>query len=103
VNDRLFAECKNVIPYIDGSEHEYIFNDGQIVSLYTVMREFNSFMPPRLARFKGLGEMDPAMLGPSTLRPDGDRLLVQYTFENFEKELEEMRYINSNKDLLLKD
>lgn len=102
VNDRLFAECKDVIPYIDGSEHEYILN-GQVVSLYTVMREFNSFMPPRLARFKGLGEMDPAMLGPSTLRPDGDRLLVQYTFENFEKELEEMRYINSNKDLLLKD
>lgn len=102
VNDRLFAECKDVIPYIDGSEHEYILN-GQVVSLYTVMREFNSFMPPRLARFKGLGEMDPAMLGPSTLRPDGDRLLVQYNFENFEKELEEMRYINSNKDLLLKD
>jgi len=102
VTERLFAECKDIIPYIDNSDNEYILN-GQAVSLYTVMHEFNRFMPPKLDRFKGLGEMDPAMLGPSTLRPDGDRLLVQYTFENFEKELEEMRYINSNKDLLLKD
>lgn len=102
VTERLFTECKDIIPYIDNSDNEYILN-GQAVSLYTVMHEFNRFMPPKLDRFKGLGEMDPAMLGPSTLRPDGDRLLVQYTFENFEKELEEMRYINSNKDLLLKD
>ena len=102
VSEHLFSECREIIPYIDGSDHEYILN-GQVVSLYRVMSEFNRFMPPKLDRFKGLGEMDPSMLGPSTLRPDGDRLLVQYTFENFEKELEEMRYINSNKDLLLKE
>ena len=67
------------------------------------MKEFNSFIPPKLSRFKGLGEMDAKMLGPSTLRPDGDRLLVRYTFEDVEKELEYMRYINSNKDMLLSD
>lgn len=102
VNTNLYNECNEIIQYIDNSEHEYILNNNT-ASLYTVMNEFTKFMPPRLARFKGLGEMDPKMLGSSTLRPDGDRLLVQYTFDNFEKELEEMRYINSNKDLLLKD
>ena len=100
VNDHLYTACKEVIPFVDCSEHEYLLNN-QTVSLYGVMKEFNNFMPPRLARFKGLGEMNPSMLGVSTLRPDGDRLLVQYTFENFEKELEEMRYINSNKAMLL--
>ena len=102
VNTHLYNECSEVIKYIDNSENEYILNN-KVVSLYTVMSEFNRFMPPKLARFKGLGEMNPKMLGSSTLRPDGDRLLVQYTFDDFEKELEEMRYINSNKDLLLKD
>lgn len=97
-----FGDCKDVIEYIDNSAHEYILNNNH-VTLYTVMQEFNRFMPPRLARFKGLGEMNANMLGPSTLRPDGDRLLVQYTVEDIERELEEMRYINSNKDLLLKD
>lgn len=100
-DDRLIHECANVLPCIDGSEDIYILN-GLSVSLYTVMQEFNKFMPPKLERFKGLGEMDPSQLAPSTLRPDGDRVLVQYTIENFEKELEEMRYINSNKDMLLK-
>lgn len=102
INDTLLSECKKAIQYIENSNIEYILN-GQVVSLYTIMCTFNKFMPPKLERFKGLGEMDPEMLGPSTLRPDGDRLLVQYTFDDFEKELAEMRYINSNKDLLLKD
>ena len=102
VGTHLYNECKDIVQYLDRSDHQYILN-GQLVSLYTLMHEFNKFMPSKLDRFKGLGEMDPSMLGISTLRPDGNRLLVQYTFENFEKELEEMRFINSNKDILLKD
>lgn len=102
VNNMLISECGNIIKYIDGSNHEFIMNDN-LASLYAIMRTFEGFKPPKLARFKGLGEMNPKMLGISTLRPDGDRTLVQYTVQSIEKELEEMRYINSNKDLLLKD
>lgn len=101
ITDQLFAECRNVIPFLEGSDPSYRLNDS-VASLYMVMSQFNKFIPNRLDRFKGLGEMDPDMLGVSTLRPDGNRLLVQYTVDKFEKELEEMRYINSNKDLLLK-
>lgn len=102
VNTQLICECTEVLKYINSSNHEYLLNDNY-ATLYTIMKEFDRFIPPRLARFKGLGEMNPNMLGPSTLRPDGDRLLVQYTVADIERELEEMRYINSNKDLLLKE
>lgn len=102
VNGMLYKECENIIKYVDGSVNEFIMND-KVVSLYEVMRAFEGFKPPKISRFKGLGEMEPKMLGISTLRPDGDRTLVQYTVQSIEKELEEMRYINSNKDLLLKD
>ena len=102
INQMLISECRNIIPFIDGSKHEYLLNDTP-VSLYTIMIMFEGFKPPRLTRFKGLGEMNADMLGLSTLRHDGDRTLVQYTVQDIENEINEMRYINSNKDLLLKD
>jgi hypothetical protein len=46
--------------------------------------------------------MNPKMLGVSTLRPDGERLLVRYTFEDINREIIEMRKLNDSKDLLLK-
>ena len=101
-NNFLMNECNKVVPYIDGSDAEYIVN-GETMSLFNLMNLFEKFKPARLKRFKGLGEMDPSMLASSTLNPNGDRTLVRYTVEDIEKELEEMRYINSNKDLLLKD
>ena len=101
-NDMLIKECKEVISFIDSSDSEYIVNDTRM-TLYDLMTIFESFKPARLKRFKGLGEMNPVMLAESTLKPDGDRKLVRYTVEDIEKELQEMRYINSNKDLLLKE
>lgn len=101
-NNMLIDQCKYIIQYIDKSVLYYKLN-GEVVSLYQLMSEFNKFIPNKLSRFKGLGEMDPDMLGISTLRPDGDRLLVQYSVEDITNELQQMRYINSNKDELLKD
>ena len=102
LTDSLIKECASVVKYIDGSDHAYIMN-GEPVTLYTLMRVFESFKPNKLFRFKGLGEMNADMLGISTLRPDGDRNLVQYTVEDIAEELEEHRRLNSNKNLLLKD
>ena len=101
VSNQLIYESRNVIPFIDTSDTSYMLNDVAS-SLYMVMSQFERFIPSKLDRYKGLGEMNPDMLGKSTLRPDGERLLIQYTVDKFEKELEEMRYINSNKDMLLK-
>ena len=72
-------------------------------TLYSIMKEFERFTPPKLSRFKGLGEMDPKDLGISTLRPDGNRRLIQYTVNDIIGEVEQMRYISSNKSTLLTD
>lgn len=100
ISDSLFEEARYVVNNIDASPEYFIVN-GEKCTLYQLMCAFDKFTPNRLLRFKGLGEMDPDMLAISTLRPDGDRLLIQYTFEDIEREIQEMRYINSNKNLLL--
>lgn len=102
INPMLFEESRDVIQYLDNSSYLYKINDN-VCSLYQLMKAFNSFIPSRLTRFKGLGEMNPEMLGVSTLRPDGDRLLIRYTCKDIEEELKIMRHINDNKEMLLKD
>lgn len=101
VNEYLIHECVEIIPYIENNASMYKLNDCD-VTLYQLMSEFNKFIPAKLSRFKGLGEMDEIMLGDSTLNYD-NRTLLKYTFDDVNKEIEQMRYINNNKDLLLKD
>ena len=88
--------------YINSGINEYYLNDIKC-TLYSIMKEFERFTPPKLSRFKGLGEMDPKDLGISTLRPDGNRRLIQYTVNDIIGEVEQMRYICSNKSTLLTD
>lgn len=103
VTPQLIAECGPVLKYLAENESYYILN-GQRHSLYGVRVAFSRYEPPKLDRFKGLGEMDAEMLGVSTLRPGdmGNRLLIRYTFKDVEHEMQEMRAINSSKDVLLK-
>lgn len=99
--DHFFKDCEVLInKYIDQNVQYYLLN-GQKASLYDVMMTFKKFTPNKLLRFKGLGEMDDSMLGRSTLRPDGDRLLIQYTVDKFEQELQELRDIDAHRDMLL--
>lgn len=100
-NDYLLSECADILQYTDNSQLMYKLN-GVDVTLYQVMKQFNGFVPTTLSRFKGLGEMDPEMLGISTLNAE-NRTLIRYKFDDISREIEQMRYINSNKDLLLKD
>jgi DNA gyrase/topoisomerase IV subunit B len=102
VDNRLLNQCTLLMKYLRENQNYYILND-QLVSLYGLRLAFSKYEPPSLSRFKGLGEMDPEMLAKSTLRPDGDRFLIRYTFKDVERELREMRAINSSKDVLLKD
>ena len=103
VTPQLINECGLILKYLNENEPYYILN-GQSQSLYGVRIAFSKYEPAHLDRFKGLGEMDPDMLGISTLRPGdaGNRLLVRYTFKDVEREMQEMRAINSNKDVLLR-
>ena len=98
---RLLAACGMVLSYLNANEPYFKLN-GEVVSLYGLRLAFSKYEPAHLQRFKGLGEMNPRMLGVSTLRPDGERLLVRYTFEDINREINEMRKLNDSKDLLLK-
>ena len=54
-SDRLLNDCNNIINFINKSEEYYIVN-GQKISLYQLMKLFNSFEPKHLFRYKGLGK-----------------------------------------------
>lgn len=100
-NQTLLNQCNDIIPYIENNASMYKLN-GFDVTLYQLMSEFNKFIPAKLSRFKGLGEMDESMLGNSTLNYD-NRTLIRYNVNDINKDIEEMRFINNNKDILLKD
>lgn len=100
LNEFLLQQCEYIIPYIQNKINYYKLN-GNIVTLYEFMIEFNKFVPNKLERFKGLGEMTDKMLGISTLRPDCDRLLIQYTAKDVEAEIEQLRDLNSHMEDLL--
>ena len=65
------------------------------------MKAYEKSQPSSIKRFKGLGEMDDYQLAESVFDPDGERTLIQYTFEDAKKEIEQIKYIQSNKDQLL--
>ncbi len=47
--------------------------------------------------------MNGKQLADSTLHPDSDRTLIQYTLESAKKEIEMIRYLESNKQELIRN
>ena len=101
VNDRFMKDSSTIIDYINSSEMYYILN-GKKCTLYALMREFESFMPPNIQRFKGLGEMKPELLGESTVIPGKGRTLKQYTINDAIALERELRAMQSDKAAFLK-
>lgn len=101
LNNKLLDSCKGLLKYIDNSPKTFIL-DGNKVSLYGLMKQFDSYKPSNITRFKGLGEMDPKQLAESTLWPD-NRMLIRYNIEDVKAEIEAIRVIESNKYELLRD
>lgn len=102
LNDKLIAACSDLIHLIKQSE-EYYLMDGEVVSLYDLIKAFNSFKPKNIKRYKGLGEMNAEQLKMSTLHPDYDRVLLRYTVEDIKREMNEIRQIESDFSILLRD
>ena len=103
-NNEMIKDCKNMISYFleNSDPNGYILN-GQNVSLYQLMAAFNKYQPKSLIRYKGLGEMNPSELAISTVHPDYNRTLIRYTTEDIEREINEIRRIDSNMKELLED
>lgn len=102
-NDYMEDGCKKVLKFIESSPEPYYILNGEQVSLYGLMKAYESYQPSSISRYKGLGEMQPVQLRDSTLHPDHDRHLVRFTTSDILKELDAIRQIESNKSLLLKD
>ena len=102
MNDKLLHESKIVLRYIENINltNQYIKLNGQLSTIYGLMKEFRKFEPSSLNRYKGLGEMDGYQLFDSTIDPT-KRTLVRYTIENAVKEIEQIRHFENNKNELL--
>lgn len=102
ITDEFMNAASKVLNYIKLARPYYLVN-GQPVTLYGLMSLFDNELPSSLTRYKGLGEQDDHQLAVSALRPDGDRTLIRYTIEDAKREIESIRYYESNKYDLIKN
>lgn len=100
--DKFYYDVKEIEKILQINDSLYYNINNQPNTLYQLMKKFEKTAPKKLTRYKGLGEMDPDQLGESTLKPE-NRTLIQYTSENIQKDLDEIKYLESNKNLLIKD
>lgn len=104
LTNRLLEDSKEVIKYIDEVNSTMFYNlNNEIVSIYNLMKAFEKSDTSRITRYKGLGEMDTIQLKESTIHPDSNRTLIQYTIKDVKEEIALMRKVQSNKNKLIND
>lgn len=102
VNDKFMQDCMNIIEILKANESFVYIINNKPCSIYEMMSLFDKSAPVGIQRYKGLGEMNGEKLFDSTLNPN-NRVLIQYTIEDVEKEIETIKYYEANKNLLLTD
>lgn len=104
LTDAIINQSSEVITRLDETFSEfrnpYFLLNGKLSSLYEVMRSYEKYKPSNVSRYKGLGEMSAKMLRESTMDPDGPRCMIQYTAKDIINEVEELRYLSSNLNLI---
>lgn len=117
MNDRLIKDCKPILNILDKNDNFSYRMNGNIVTIYDIMKAFENAQPAHLQRYKGLGEMDADQLAESTLfgsefvyKDDngkkrnmiGNRTLIRYTLEDAKEEVAIIREYESDFSQLFK-
>lgn len=102
LDQRLIDACKQVFDIMNKNVDFAYKVNGEVYSLYQLISLFNKLTPPSLVRFKGLGEMNPEDLFESTLNPE-KRTLIRYNVDDVKKSIEEIRYYDTDMEMLYKD
>lgn len=102
ITDNLFKDAKNVFEILNQNVDYYFTLNGNDATLYELMKEYKSYEPSSLQRYKGLGEMEAYQLKDSTLNIE-NRTLIRYTPESLDLEINQMRSLSDNRYDLLKD
>lgn len=100
LNDKFIKESADIISYIKNAQSMYYILNGEMVSMYKIMHEFD-MLTKDVARFKGLGEMNTDQFKEAVMSPVGDRTLIQYTLEDAVSEIETVRAYVSDKSKIL--
>ena len=103
INDKFIASCIPLIETIKNNTDLFYRVNDEMVSLYSLMVQFDNMIPSGLIRYKGLGEQNPDQLAVSALHPKGDRTLIRYTIESAKEEIESSRRIDSSMASLLRE
>lgn len=98
LSDSIIRASEKIIHYIDNVNLQPYYKLNDVVTpVYEIVKDFeNVNNTSRLTRYKGLGEMDEHQLSDSTLHPDSDRTLIQYTMDDI-NDVTLLRSIESDK------
>ena len=118
MNDQMIKDSQEMIRIMNKNKNWYYKINGEVGTIYDVMKGFEKTQPNHLQRYKGLGEMDADQLAESTLLPDitipikvdnsktkkvtGNRTLIRYTIEDAKEEIELIRKYESDYSQLFK-
>ena len=119
MNEQMIKDSSEMIRIMNKNKEWYYKINGEVGSIYDVMKGFEKTQPNHLQRYKGLGEMDEDQLAESTLLPNitiplkvddgkktrmvtGNRTLIRYTLEDAKEEIELIRKYESDYSQLFK-
>lgn len=102
LNQRFLNDCKEIINIIESNDEINYIVDKKKVTIYDIMKLYNSTIPNGLQRYKGLGEMEKDDLKYSTILPE-NRTLIRYTLDDAKATFKEVREFESNPKRILKE